>query len=184
MCRKTILTLLFFVIVGLGAQEYYDVDEYGIESSYNVKTKNLLKAKVLRVIDARTIFVEYEVGERGRVAREIVKLIGIEIDSELMRERRNGNNGLKIQSANEREAESLTKAALEEKEIYLAFDRIKNDREGNMLVYVYFSDGNCYNTMMIRQGYARVSIWYPFAFEKEYLKWEEEAKGRRYGIWR
>jgi endonuclease YncB( thermonuclease family) len=180
--RKFFVIALLFTLCKVQAQEFYDVEENGIKSSYDVNIKNLLLVKVLKVMDAQTIFVEYETG-KGKVARDIVKLMGIDAVDNSVEERgnsrRRGNNE-RVETASDR----LTRDALEERNVYLAFDRIRNDREGNMLVYVYFSDGGCYNAMMIRQGYARVSIWYPFTFEKEFLKFENDAKVKRYGIWR
>jgi endonuclease YncB( thermonuclease family) len=177
-----VVIILICTIFKAQAQELYDIDESGVKSSYDVKVKDLLLAKVLKVMDAQTIFVEYET-EKGKIARDIVKLMGIDALDNSVEERgnfRRKGNIERMETASDR----LTRDALEEKKVYLAFDRIRNDREGNMLVYVYFSDGNCYNAMMIRQGYARVSIWYPFTFENEFLKFENDAKAKRYGIWR
>jgi len=162
------------------AQDNFSVDKSVYKSSYDVKVKNLLPVKVLKVMDARTIFVEYEIDGDG-IIREIVKLIGIEEDE---RYDKKGRNIKREKERVETAADRLTKSALEDKKVYLAYDRIKKDKEGDDLVYVYFGDGNCYNAMMIRQGYAKVSIWYPFTFEKEFLKFEEDAKGKMYGIWR
>ena len=183
MLKKIIIlfvVLITWVEFNVKTQENFSVDESMYKSSYDVKVKDLLPVKVLKVMDAQTIFVEYEL-ERGKVSREIVKLIGIDAVEE---DEKGTRNTRRIKERIESAADRLTKSALEEKKVYLAFDRIRSDRDGNMLVYVYFGDGNCYNAMMVRQGYAKVSIWYPFTFEKEFLKFEEEAKGRMYGIWR
>lgn len=89
------------------------------------------------------------------------------------------------------EASSFSKKVLERKPVLLRYDKQKLDRYGRHLMIVYFDgvDTNdierSFNAIMIREGYATVSIYSPNnQFENELKKIENDAKANNKGLWK
>jgi micrococcal nuclease len=62
------------------------------------------------------------------------------------------------------EASEFTKAQLEGKTAYLAFDWDLRDNYDRVLAYIYTADGQCFNTVLIKNGYGRAYLSYKFQF--------------------
>jgi micrococcal nuclease len=56
------------------------------------------------------------------------------------------------------------------------------DRYGRLLRYVYVGD-RLVNAEMIRQGYARAYLRFPFSRRDEFREHEQEARERERGLW-
>lgn len=56
------------------------------------------------------------------------------------------------------------------------------DNRGRLLAYVYVN-GRMLNEELIRNGYAFVSLDYPFSHETRFMEIEREARARQLGLW-
>lgn len=142
-----------------------------------------IEAKVVRVIDGDTIVVSID----GKL--EKVRLVGI--DCPEIEARRNkpfeydaitnmtylAEWGLK--------AKEFTERYLDHKTIELEFDEIAGlrDRYGRLLAYVYVNRTD-FNALLIEKGLARVYVEGKFRKKSEYLKLEEIAKSKGFGLWK
>ncbi len=62
-------------------------------------------------------------------------------------------------------------------------DRPDRDRYGRLLRYVLLQDGICLNAEIIKRGYGRALLRYPFFRAKEFAVFERQARAARLGIW-
>ena len=122
---------------------------------------------VVRVVDGDTIWVPPE---------ERVRLIGIdtpEVDW----------YGSEAECYGE-EAGLFLRRLLEGERVRLAYDEELVDRYGRTLAYVYLEDGRMVNLLMVRRGYAVVTIFEPNDRHEERLRIaEREAQEARRGLW-
>ena len=64
----------------------------------------------------------------------------------------------------------------------LEFDYNPRDKYDRLLAYVWI-DGQNYNEQLIRTGYARAYLRFPFRYFKTFEKIEREAKKNKVGLW-
>jgi micrococcal nuclease len=148
------------------ADELYRVNQENLKSSYDADVSKMLRVYVRQVVPGNILLVDIENPPPGLDRRERVQIIGLETP-EAKASRQMARNG--------RAVNMLTKEALEEKYVYLAFDGELRDRYGQLLAYVYFENGGCFNAMMMRQGYAHVYSRYSFQFLEEFKLYGQEA---------
>lgn len=122
---------------------------------------------VVRVVDGDTIWVGPE---------ERVRLIGIdtpEVDWY-------GGQG----ECYGEEAGLFMRGLLEGERVRLEYDEEPRDRYGRTLAYVYLEDGRMVNLLLVRRGYAAVSIFEPNdRYEGQLRIAEREAQEARRGLW-
>lgn len=122
---------------------------------------------VVRVVDGDTIWVPPE---------ERVRLIGIdtpEVDW----------YGGRAECYGE-EAGLFLRRLVEGERVRLEHDEELRDRYGRTLAYVYLEDGRMVNLLLVRQGYAVVTIYEPNDRYEERLRIaEREAQEARRGLW-
>jgi micrococcal nuclease len=82
-----------------------------------------------------------------------------------------------------REASEFTKARLLGKKVYLAFDWDFRDRYGRLLAYLYTGEGECFNALLIREGYGHAYLSYAFQFSEEFRVLEQAARREGRGLW-
>ena len=58
------------------------------------------------------------------------------------------------------------------------------DMYGRILAYVYLSDGQCLNEVLIREGYGIAPRQYSHRERKRYIAIEDDARQHRRGFWR
>jgi len=169
--------LLFLAFYKLYPQEQviYRVNEHNIEISFDVKVAWLLPVYVSRVVDGDTIVVEINDPPEGFKKKERVRFLGVDTPETV--------HPFKPVEKFGKEASELTKSVLQEKWVYLAFDRNLRDRYGRLLAYIYLSDGLCYNAMQLKYGYAYVYTRFPFQFREEFKNHEAEARIKKIGLW-
>ena len=86
-----------------------------------------------------------------------------------------------------KEALTYTKKLIENKYVIFEYDLTSMDKFSVPLVYVYVQDGSkevFLNAEIIKQGYGRVCLEYPFTKKNEFINYEEEAKLMKRGLWR
>ena len=72
---------------------------------------------------------------------------------------------------------------VEGKEVTLDDDPLQPDKNGMRYAYVYLSDGTFVNAEVIRNGYARVDMRFPFAYSSEFINYQREAQADKRGLW-
>lgn len=141
--------------------------KYEVISSLSGETERLYYP-VRRVIDGDTI--EVKIGSQI----EQVRLLGIntpEIGHEAE------CFGL--------EAEDFLKKILTNQSVFLLADYANTDRDiyDRLLRYVYLKDNTQINTLLIKEGYARIYDNFPIAYSKFYRELEKTAQSEKRGIW-
>lgn len=127
--------------------------------------------QVVRIIDGDTVEIKY----KGKLTS--VQLFGINAPETTI-------HPSKPQEPYGREAHSYLQDLLLNESVYLRFDEHMRDQYERILGYVYrTSDGIFLNLEMIREGYAKVDLRYPFKYEKLFKNYESRAKTDRKGLW-
>ena len=82
------------------------------------------------------------------------------------------------------EASAFTQAQLDRKTVRLEADPAGDDvdRYDRLLRYVYL-DGENFNTLLIREGYAVAIRSFSYSRKNEFLRFETQARQARRGIW-
>jgi micrococcal nuclease len=86
------------------------------------------------------------------------------------------------------EAAHFTRRSLLEKRVRLAFEAANRpggstDKYERTLAYVFTDDGKNFNLELIRQGYAKVFMKYPFQYQVEFIRAEQAARKAGRGLW-
>lgn len=84
------------------------------------------------------------------------------------------------------EASNAAKELLNGHKVKLAFnpDRELKDKYGRYLAYVYLENGELYNELMLKDGYAReYTFGTPYSMQKEFRATESVAKKSKLGLW-
>ena len=124
---------------------------------------------VVRVVDGDTIRVD-------RGGEEMVRLIGIDAPEV-------GRYGGEAQCFGE-EAGRFLERLLDGERVRLETDSEWLDRYGRTLAYVYLADGRMANVLLVRKGYATVTIYPPNdRYEDELRGAEREARDAARGLW-
>jgi len=89
-----------------------------------------------------------------------------------------------------KEAANKNKDLVEGKEVWLKFDREKEDKYGRLLAFVFLPGKNTndvkqsVNAYLVETGYARAYIIKPNdTFAEEFAKLEREARENKHGLW-
>ncbi|MDP2103702.1 MAG: thermonuclease family protein, partial [Candidatus Gracilibacteria bacterium] len=146
----------------------YSVPEGFIVSGKKGPYSENVRVKVLRVVDGDTIVVELY----GK--QEKVRLIGVDTPETVDPRKNVQYFGI--------EASNYTKKMLTGKEVELEFDYNPRDKYDRLLTYVWI-DGQNYNKELIRLGYARAYLRFPFRYFKEFEKIGKEAEKNKVGLW-
>lgn len=147
--------------------------EDGLNIKLDVKENNesvIDLYEVVRVVDGDTIVVKYNGVD------EKVRLIGIDTpESVHADESKNTEEGVLVSD--------YTKKMLTDKKVGLEFDVSKRDKYGRLLAYVYL-DGEMYNKILLKEGYARVATYPPnVKYVDEFVKLQKEARENNKGLW-
>lgn len=134
------------------------------------KTAPLL---VTKVSDGDTFWVTYPSGKE-----EKIRLIGIDTPEA----RRTGRTEVEYYG---KEASEFAKRLLLTKRVRLEFDVQKYDRYKRTLAYAYLESGQMVNSLLVREGYARVATYPPnVRYQEQFQKLEREARSARKGLWK
>ncbi|MFQ5829547.1 MAG: thermonuclease family protein [Candidatus Methylomirabilia bacterium] len=81
-------------------------------------------------------------------------------------------------------ARQLNRALTRARTVRLEFDRVREDRYGRLLAYVYVG-GEMVNARLLQEGLAHVFVIPPnLRHYEEFLRLQEAAQARRRGMWR
>jgi micrococcal nuclease len=135
----------------------------------------MLPAEVIRHLDGDTVRVGISNPPPELAIEETVRMIGVDTPETV-------HPNKPIQEFG-KEASAFTKEQLLDKQVYLAFDWDLRDRYGRLLAYIYTEDGTCFNTRLIREGYAYAYLYFDFQFIEEFEELEQSAKKHGLGLW-
>lgn len=153
-------------------QTLYKVTE--ISSYKNADISKMLKAEVIRTVDGDTIKVLISTPSDELEAEETIRLIGVDTPETVHPSKPVEYFG--------KEASNYTKQ-LTGKTVFLAFDWDRRDYYGRLLAYIYLESGECFNAMIIEEGYAYAYLTYPFQFIDEFKDLERTAREHKTGLW-
>ena len=147
-----------------------------MESSSDCDITRMLQAEVIDSIDGDTVRVRIHNPPDRLKPVEVVRLLGIGTPETVHPNKPVERFGI--------EASEFTKEALLGREVFLAFDWNLRDRYGRVLAYIYDQQGDCFNALIVRQGYAYAYLEYPFQFAEEFETFEKEAREEGAGLWK
>jgi micrococcal nuclease len=143
------------------------------------------KARVLYVIDGDTIKVMYE----GR--KESIRLIGIDApeskkNSKAFKDSARGSSDINTIIEQGKLAKKYLKSLVKKgDEVRIEFDVEKRDRYHRLLGYVYFSEGQMLNDVIIRNGYASpLTIAPNVRYRDRFLESYHYAREHGLGLWK
>jgi micrococcal nuclease len=151
----------------------------GLESYITADISRMVKAEVVDHVDGDTVRVRI-FSNAGAVPAELglvetIRLLGVDTPETVHPSRPAERFG--------KEASSFTKAWLLNTQVYLAFDWDLRDRYGRLLAYIYTASGECFNALLIREGYAHAYNRFTFQFMDEFRVLEQEARRKKRGLW-
>ncbi len=137
----------------------------------NENSPNEANATVIRVVDGDTAVVNL-----GGI-EETVRFIGVDTP-----ETKHPNKGIECYGP---EAWGFTKSLLSSgTPIRLELDAEPRDRYGRLLAYIYLSDGQMLNEILVNRGYARTMTIRPnIRFAARFQALEQEARDGGLGMW-
>lgn len=158
--RFVLVVLILLIVFGSGYSLW-------TLSGGNPKGKWVL---VTRVVDGDTIKV-------GRGWREnTVRLIGVDTPETV--------HPYKDIEYFGPEASKFTKEMVLKKKVHLEFEsRIKHDRYGRLLAYVFLPDRTFLNALIIKEGYGQASAPHPFKYYRKFQLHQLEAIRAKKGMW-
>ena len=149
-----------FVLLGLLAVESFALDFGGSDSTFVVE----------RVVDGDTVMIDFH----GKSTR--VRLIGVDTPETV--------HPRKPVECYGPEASTFTKNLLRGEHVFLRFGDERRDRYDRLLAYVYRApDGLFVNLELVRQGYARAYLRYPFEFAELFGEAQAKAVAVGKGVW-
>lgn len=126
--------------------------------------------KVMQVIDGDTIQVNIE----GKIQK--IRLIGIDTPESVKSQK---------PECFGQEAFGKAKELLKGKRVRLESDSTGSDQDifDRLLRYVYLENGTFINEYMVKEGYARAYLKFPFTYKAQFKQYEKEAKAAKKGLW-
>ena len=151
----------------------------GLGSYTDGDLRRMVRAEVIDHVDGDTVRVRLASNQGGiptelRVV-ETVRLLGVDTPETVHPNRPVERFG--------KEASDFTRARLLGRMVWLAFDWDLRDRYERLLAYIYLSDGECFNALLIREGYAYAYTSFTFQFMNEFRALEQEAQLEKQGLW-
>lgn len=134
--------------------------------SLSIPSANSQTLKCTRVVDGNTIVLSN--GEK-------VRLIGVDTPVTKHSKRPVEYYG--------KEARAFTRRMVEGKTVRLEYDQQHRDKYGDLLAYVYLTEGTFLNAEIIKQGYGHADTSIPCKYMKEFSKYEKEAQKTGRGLW-
>ncbi|MEO8606029.1 MAG: thermonuclease family protein [bacterium] len=130
-------------------------------------------AVVTRIVDGDTVHVETD----GRDVT--VRLIGVDTP-----ELHSRDDPRAAPQPFARQASDFTRLRLADRTVRLEFESDERlDRYGRTLAYVFLPDGTFFNRELVRGGYARAYVRFPFRFREQFVADETAARQAGRGLW-
>ncbi|MDR2741105.1 MAG: thermonuclease family protein [Treponema sp.] len=151
----------------------------GLKSYTAADLSLMIRAEVVDHVDGDTVRVRIASNGAAIPAElgviETIRLIGVDTPETVHPNRPVERFG--------KEASDFTRAQILNRQVYLAFDWDLRDHYGRLLAYIYLGNGECFNALLIREGYAYAYTRFAFQFMDEFRVLEQEARGEKRGLW-
>ena len=172
---KKKMTSLVVIVVVLGVLAFQYINQTGPFQNNGANTStgphDSEKVHVSRVVDGDTFVAENDNNEQLKV-----RLIGVDTPETV-------KPNTPVQPYG-KEASDYTKKHLTNKDVYLEYDKEKEDRYGRTLAYVWLDDKTMYNEQLVKQGLAREKYYSPNGkYREAFEKSEDIAKEKKLNIW-
>ncbi|QQT21019.1 thermonuclease NucI [Staphylococcus pasteuri] len=83
-----------------------------------------------------------------------------------------------------KEASNYSKKTLSDKDVYLEYDKEKNDRYGRTLAYVWLDKDHMFNKELVDKGLAREKYFAPNGkYRDMFIKAQNEVKKKKVNLW-
>ncbi|MBF9295074.1 thermonuclease family protein, partial [Staphylococcus epidermidis] len=126
---------------------------------------------VNRVVDGDTFVAKKSNGEQIKV-----RLIGVDTPETV-------KPNTPVQPYG-KEASNYSKQHLNNKDVYLEYDKEKEDRYGRTLAYVWLDEKTMYNEELVKKGLAREKYFSPNGkYRSTFEKDEQQAKKDKVNLW-
>ncbi|MBS3819612.1 thermonuclease family protein [bacterium] len=159
-----LVVVFFFLLAGFFARRVLHIQEEQ-PSSFSQS------AEVRAVYDGDTIKVRFESGEE-----RIVRLIGV-------------NTPEMEASSSQKKWEALVSKRFAFYYLYpqtvdLSYDQDKEDTYGRLLAYIWTEDQGLFNEFMVKKGFARAYLKFPFRYQESFYQAQKEAQREERGLWK
>jgi micrococcal nuclease len=161
--------------IRIGNGELYRVNIFALHNSGDANTDFMLKARVIGHIDGDTVRVRITNPPKNLSAVETIRLLGVDTPETV-------HPNKSVQQFG-KEASGYTMSKLLDRDVYLAFDWDLRDGYGRLLAYIYTDSGQCFNAVLIQEGFGHAYLQYPFQFMEEFKALEREARQQGRGLW-
>jgi micrococcal nuclease len=161
--------------IRIGNGELYRVNIFALNNSGDANTDFMLKATVIGHIDGDTVRVRITNPPKNLSAVETIRLLGVDTPETV-------HPNKSVQQFG-KEASDYTMSKLLDRDVYLAFDWDLRDMYGRLLAYIYTDSGQCFNAVLIQEGFGHAYLQYPFQFMEEFKALEREARQQERGLW-
>jgi len=155
--------------------ELYRVNKIGLKKSFEANTDLMLKARVIKHVDGDTVRVQIPNPPVELKRVETIRLLGVDTPETV--------HPNKVVQYFGKEASNFTMSKLLDQDVFLAFDWDLRDRYGRLLAYIYTDSGDCFNAVLIREGFGHAYVRYPFQFIQEFKSLEQNARRQKRGLW-
>jgi micrococcal nuclease len=87
-----------------------------------------------------------------------------------------------------KKSSTFVKKMLQGRHVRLEYDQANaaighRGKHGRILAYVYLEDEAFLNAEIVRRGYGKAYLKYPFKYANQFRKYEREAREKREGLW-
>lgn len=172
---KKITTLIISIVV-LGVLAFQFINGTGPFSSNDSNNnhagpKQTEKVHVARVVDGDTLVANNSQHEQIKV-----RLIGVDTPETV-------KPNTPVQPYG-KEASDFSKEHLTDKDVFLEYDKEKEDRYGRTLAYVWLNKETMFNELLVKKGLAREKYFSPNGKYRDlFEKAEQIAKSNKVNIW-
>lgn len=170
--KLAIIVVAAIVILVLGFQFLNQTGLFKfLASSTSDGPDNSEQVHVERVVDGDTFIARDDSNERIKV-----RLIGIDTPETV-------KPNTPVQPYG-KEASQYTKSKLTNKDVFLEYDKEKEDRYGRILAYVWLDKETLYNEQLVKEGLAREKYFAPNGkYRSVFKQAEQQAQSEHKNIW-
>ena len=166
MKSKKKMTSLVVIVVVLGVLAFQYINQTGPFQNNGADTstgpQDSEKVHVSRVVDGDTFVAENDNNEQLKV-----RLIGVDTPETV-------KPNTPVQPYG-KEASDYSKEKLTNQDVYLEYDKEKEDRYGRVLAYVWLDKKTMFNEQLVKEGLAREKYFAPNGKYKNVFKEAESA---------
>ncbi len=169
------IIVLAVIIVGVLAFQFINhtgpFKNSGSHTSSTTELKDKEKVHIERVVDGDTFVAKNNNGKEIKI-----RLIGVDTPETV-------KPNTPVQPYG-KEASNYSKNHLTGKDVYLEYDKEKEDRYGRTLAYVWLDKDTMFNEELVKQGLAREKYFAPNGkYRSTFEKDEAEAKKNKVNLW-